>query len=157
MANSIPKGYHSITPFFIFKDTRKAIEFYKKAFGASERSIMAGPDGNGVMHAEMMFGNSIIMMSDENPDCPNKSAKTYGGSPIGLYLYVQDVDAAFGKAVEAGCTLQMSVEEMFWGDRMGTVIDPFGYTWTLATHTEDLSPEEIERRAKEFYQNAGKK
>lgn len=158
MVKPIPEGYRTITPTFVFKDAKKAIEFYKKAFGATERYLMPGPNGKGVMHAELMIGDSIVMMGEENPDTKCKSAETFGGSPISLYVYVKDPDAAFKKAVDAGATPGMKVQDMFWGDRMGTVTDPFGYRWSLAAHTKDLSPQEIEKGAKEFCaQHSGKK
>lgn len=147
MANPIPEGFHSLTPIFVFKDARKAIEFYKQAFGAEELFAMPGPDGKGVMHAELRIGNSIIMMGEENPHQPCKSAETSGGSPISLYLYLADVDEAFKRAVAAGAEVTMPVEEMFWGDRTGTVQDPFGYSWTLATRTRELTPEEMQAGA----------
>ncbi|HBG07527.1 MAG: glyoxalase [Geobacteraceae bacterium GWC2_58_44] len=148
MANPIPEGFHSVTPMFMFKDARKAIEFYKMAFGAQERYAMPGPDGKGVMHAEVMVGDSIIMMGDENPQQPGKSAESMGGSPVSFYLYVENVDAAFRRAVEAGATSQMPVQDMFWGDRVGSVQDPFGYSWMIGTHTKDLTSEEIAEGAK---------
>ena len=111
----------------MFKDSRKAIEFYKRAFGATERFAMPGPDGKGVMHAELLIGDSIIMMGEENPYDPCKSAETMEGSPVSFYIYLENVDEAFRKALEAGAESRMSVQDMFWGDRMGTVQDPFGY------------------------------
>ena len=157
MTKAIPEGFHSVTPMFMFKDARKAIEFYKRAFGAQERFAMPGPDGKGVMHAELRIGDSIIMMGDENPQEPCKSAETMGGSPVSFYLYVESVDAAFAKAVEAGAKTRMPVEDMFWGDRAGTVQDPFGYSWMLATHIKDLTPQEIEQGAKAAFAAMGKK
>jgi PhnB protein len=160
MAKSIPDGYHSVTPMFVFKDVRKAIDFYKKAFGATEKFVMPGPNGKGVMHAELKIGDSIIMMGEESTSTQHqcKSAESFGGSPISVYLYVKDADAAFKKAIEAGATSKMPVQEMFWGDRMGAVSDPFGYSWSLATHTKDLSPKEIEEGAKAaFAQKTAKK
>lgn len=148
MVKPIPEGYHSVTPMFMFKDCRKAIEFYKSAFGAWERYVMPGPDGKGIMHAELLVGDSIVMMGDENPQEACKSAESLGGSPISFYLYVENVDAAFRRAVEAGAKSVMEVQEMFWGDRAGSLVDPFGYNWMLATHTRDLSPEEIREGAK---------
>jgi PhnB protein len=148
MIQPIPEGYHSLTPMFVFKDARKAIEFYKKAFGAEERFVMPGPDGKGVMHAEVRIGTSVFMMGEENPQYPCKSAETMGGSPVSFYVYLQNVDEAFRIAVEAGAEVRMPVDDMFWGDRMGTVQDPFGYSWSLATHTRDLTPQEIEEGAK---------
>jgi PhnB protein len=132
---------------FMFRDARKAIEFYKKAFGAVERFVMPGPDGKGVMHAELLIGNSIVMMGEENPGAPGKSAETAGCSPISFYIYVENVDEAFRRAVEAGAELRMPVQDMFWGDRVGTVQDPFGYSWWLATHERDLTPRELEEGA----------
>ncbi len=132
---------------FMYKDARKAIEFYKKAFGAVERFAMPGPDGKGVMHAELLIGNSIIMMGEENSQAPCKSAETLGCSPVSFYIYVENVDEAFQRAVEAGVRVRMSVQEMFWGDRVGNVQDPFGYSWWLATHTRDLTPEELKEGA----------
>ena len=148
MTKAIPEGFHSVTPMFMFKDARKAIEFYKSAFGAQERFAMPGPDGKGVMHAEVRIGDSIIMMGEESPQQPCKSAETMGGSPINFYLYVENVDAAFRRALEAGAEARMPVQDMFWGDRAGSVQDPFGYSWMLATHIKDLTPQEIQEGAK---------
>jgi len=158
MTKAIPEGFHHLTPYVVYKDSRKAIEFYQAAFGAMELFLMPAPDGKGVMHAEIRIGDSIIMMSDENPHDPCKSAETIGGSPVSFYHYVEDVDAAFEKAVKAGASSLMPVEDMFWGDRIGAVKDPFGHNWTLATHTKDLTQEEIEQGAKAaFAQMACKK
>jgi len=157
MTNAIPEGYHSVSPMFMFRDARKAIDFYKRAFGATERYTMPGPDGKGVMHAEMMIGNSIIMMGEEHPNESCRSAETIGGSPVSFYLYLENVDEAFGKAVAAGATVRMPLDEMFWGDRAGTVQDPFGYSWTLASHTRDLTPEEIRQGAEAFFAGMAKK
>jgi PhnB protein len=156
MTKPIPEGFHTVTPVFLFKDSRKAIEFYKKAFGATEQYVMPGPEGKGVMHASLKIGDSRVMLGDEHPDCPHKSAETLGGSPIALYLYVKDVDAAFQRAVDAGGTSKMPVGDMFWGDRAGTLSDPFGYSWTLATHVKDLSPDEIRRGAEEAFASIAK-
>jgi uncharacterized glyoxalase superfamily protein PhnB len=131
----------------VFKDARKAIDFYKRAFGAQERFAMPGPDGKGVMHAEVLIGDSIIMMGEENPHEPCKSAETIGGSPVSFYIYMDNVDEAFRTALAAGAKTLMPVEDMFWGDRVGTVQDPFGYSWSLATHIKDLTPEEIQQGA----------
>lgn len=143
MLKPIPEGFHSVTPMFMFRECRKAIEFYKKAFGATERYAMPTPDGKGIMHAEILVGDSIIMMGDENQGQECRSAESLGASPVSFYLYVENVDAAFRRAVEAGATVQMEVEEMFWGDRAGGLLDPFGYSWMLASHTRDLTSEEI--------------
>ena len=148
MTQPIPEGYQTLTPMFVFKDAQKAIDFYKKAFGAEERFVMPGPDGKGVMHAEIKIGSSIIMMGEENPQWPCKSAESLGDSPISFYVYVSDADRAFETAVQEGAEAQMPVTEMFWGDRMGTVKDPFGYSWSFATHVRDLSQEEIAEGAK---------
>ena len=151
MVRSIPEGYHAVTPVFVFQDARKAIDFYKKAFGAIEKFVMPGPNGKGITHAELKIGDSIIMLGEENPQHECKSAASMGGSPISFFLYVQDVDTAFKKAEAAGAKSLMNVQDMFWGDRVGTLKDPFGYSWSLATHTKDLTPEEIEKGAKAFY------
>ncbi|QXE92763.1 VOC family protein [Geomonas subterranea] len=148
MTRPIPEGFHTVTAMFMFKECRKAIEFYKNAFGAVERYAMPGPDGQGIMHAELLVGDSIIMMGDEFPGENCKSAETLGASPVSFYLYVENVDAAFRRALEAGAVEKMEVQEMFWGDRAGSLQDPFGYNWMLATHTRDLSPEEISDGAK---------
>jgi len=152
MSRAIPEGFHSVTPMLVLKDARKAIDFYKKVLGAEELFVMPGPDGKGVMHAEMRIGDSIIMMGEEHPQEQCKSAETIGGSPVSFYIYLQDVDEAFRVAVAAGARELMPVAEMFWGDRMGTVLDPFGYSWSLASHTRDLTPEQIALGAKAFMQ-----
>ncbi len=157
MTKAIPEEYHSVTPMFVFKDARKAIEFYKRAFGAQERYAMPGPDGKGVMHAELRIGNSIIMMGEEDPQQPCKSAETTGGSPVSFYLYLEKVDEAFRTALDAGAEVRMPVQDMFWGDRVGTVQDPFGYSWTLATHIKDLTPQEIQQGAQAFFAQMTKK
>jgi len=148
MSRAIPEGFHSVTPMLVLKDARKAIDFYKKALGAAELFIMPGSDGKGVMHAEMRIGDSIVMMGEESPQEHCKSAETIGSSPVSFYIYLENVDEAFQVAVAAGARVLMPVEEMFWGDRMGTVLDPFGYSWSLATHTRDLTPEQIAHGAK---------
>jgi uncharacterized glyoxalase superfamily protein PhnB len=157
MTKAIPEGFHSVTPMLMFKDARKAIEFYKRAFAARERFAMPGPDNSGVMHAEILIGDSIIMMGEENPQGPCKSAETTGGSPISLYVYLDDVDEAFKRAVAAGAETRMPVEEMFWGDRVGTVQDPFGYSWSLATHTRELTAQEIRQGAQDFFARMAEK
>jgi uncharacterized glyoxalase superfamily protein PhnB len=141
----------------VFKDARKAIEFYKRAFGAEELFALPGPDGKGVMHAEVRIGDSIIMMGEENPQEPCKSAETMGGSPVSFYIYVENADTAFRRALEAGAQSRMPVEEMFWGDRAGTVQDPFGYSWMLATHIKDLTMQEIQDNAQAFFAKMAKK
>jgi PhnB protein len=157
MTKSIPEEYHSVTPIFVFKNVRKAIEFYKRAFGAQERFAMPGPDGKGVMQAEVMIGNSIIMMGEETPEQPCKSAETLGGSPVSFYIYLENVDEAFRIALEAGAEVRMPVQDMFWGDRAGTVQDPFGYSWFLATHIKDLTMQEIQQGAEAAFAEMAKK
>jgi len=147
----IPPGYATATPSITVDDTPKAIEFYKKALGATERMRMAGPDGK-IMHAEIQIGNSFIMMNDE---CMGmRSAKSIGASPVSFYLYVEDSDAAFKKAISAGGKQIMPISDMFWGDRMGSFEDPFGIHWSLATHVKDLTPEEMKRGQDEFLKEA---
>jgi PhnB protein len=143
--NPIPNGYHAVTPYLIIQGAGEAIEFYKRAFGAEEICRMGMPNGK-VMHAELKIGDSFVMVGDEHPEF-NRSPKTLGGTPVGLHLYVPDVDAAFTRAVGAGATVKMPPMDMFWGDRFGKVVDPFGHEWSIATHKEDVGPEEMGRRA----------
>lgn len=148
MANkpqAVPAGYHSVTPYMALRDTAAAIEFYRRAFGAELVMKLDMPDGK-IAHAEMRIGDSIIMMSEENEEWGNKSPQSLGGSPMFLMIYVPDVDAAFTKALSAGATQVRPVEDQFYGDRTGMLKDPYGYQWTLGTHIEDLSQEEIRRR-----------
>lgn len=147
MIKPIPEGYQSITPMCVFKDARRAMAFYKEAFGAEERFVLPGPGGVGVIHAEIKVGTSFVMLGEENPQEPCKSAETLGTSPISFYFYLENVDAAYATALAAGALPVMPVAEMFWGDRIGTVKDPFGYTWTLATHVKDPTPQEMEEGA----------
>ena len=141
---AIPKGYHTITPFVTVRDAARAIEFYKQAFGAKEKGVMKGPDGK-VMHAELVIGDSIIMMADEFPEFGSLSPQSIGGSGTGLHIYIEDVDAAFDRAVKAGATVEMPVADMFWGDRYGKLRDPFGHKWSIGTHKADLSMEEMKK------------
>jgi len=160
MSKPIPDGYHTITPLFTFKDSQKAINFYKKAFGAEVLDFMPNPGGRGVMHASIQIGNSILMMGDEMPgteNCSSKSAETLGNSPISLCVYVPNADAAFKQAVAAGGTATMPVADMFWGDRAGSIKDPFGYSWMIATHTQDLTDEQIRKGAEAFFAQMAKK
>ena len=145
----ISDGYHTITPYLSIKGAAAALEFYKRAFGAEEIYRLGMPDGR-IGHAEIQIGNSRIMMADEMPEMPDaiaKSPKALGGTTHGLCLYVSDVDARFQRAVEAGAIVKRPVKDQFYGDRSGTVEDPFGHLWTIATHVEDVSMEEIVRRA----------
>lgn len=151
--NPIPKGFHSVTPSLVVQNAAKAIEFYKKALGAEELMRMPTPDGK-IGHAELKIGDSIIFISDEFPNMGvTKSPQTLGGCTGTLNLYVEDVDSVFQRAVNAGGKASMPVADMFWGDRYGLLTDPFGHTWGIATHKADLSPQDIDRRAKEFYAN----
>jgi PhnB protein len=133
------------------KDAARAIDFYKKAFGAEEQMRMPGPGGKGIMHAELKIGNSVMFLNDEFPDMGSRSPQTLGGTTGGIYLSVPDVDAVYHMALEAGANEEMAVEDMFWGDRMGSLIDPFGHHWAIATHKEEVSLEEMRRRTEEFY------
>ena len=153
---AIPDGYHTATPYLIVDDAGKAIEFYKKAFGAEEKTRMNGPDGKSILHAELQIGSSRIMLNEEFPGMGPKSAKSLGGSPVVLHLYVEDVDALYDRAVKAGATPSYPVNDAFWGDRYGQVTDPFGHTWSLATHKEDLTEEEIMKRAADWFAKMGK-
>jgi PhnB protein len=144
-AKPIPDGYHSITPYLILKRAGAAIEFYKNVFAAIELVRMPGPDGK-VMHAELKIGDSVVMLADEFPEMGALSPETIGGSPSFLLLYVEDVDAVTARATAAGAKLLRPVQNQFYGDRSGTIADPFGHQWTIATHVEDVSPEEMQRR-----------
>jgi PhnB protein len=141
----IPDGYHTATPYLIVKEAARAIEFYKRAFGAVELVRMPGPNGT-VMHAEIKIGDSPIMLADECPEMKALSPQSIGGSPIFLVLYVGDVDAVTRQAIAAGATVERPVQNQFYGDRSGTLVDPFGHRWTVGTHIEDVSPEEMQRR-----------
>jgi uncharacterized glyoxalase superfamily protein PhnB len=153
---AIPEGFHTVTLCLTLKNSLEAIEFYKNAFGARELDVFPSPDGKGTMHASIQIGDSILMMGDERPGQDCKSAETLGASPISLFVYVPDVDAAFEQAVAAGGEVIMPVAEMFWGDRAGTLKDPFGYAWTIATHTHDLTQDEIQEGAQSFFAMMGK-
>ena len=143
----VPQGFHTATPYLIIKGAAEAIEFYKKAFGATVIELITAPDGS-VGHAEIKIGDSPLMITDENPDYPEwKSPIARGGSPVHIYLYVEDADAVFNQAIEAGARQLLPVQDQFYGDRSGGVTDPYGHVWYVATHKEDVSPEEIARRA----------
>jgi PhnB protein len=142
----IPEGYHSATPYLIVKDAARAIEFYKRAFGATELLRMAAPGGK-IGHAEIKIGDSPIMLADEVPDMGALSPESLGGTPVSILLYVEDVDAVFNQAIAAGAKVQRPVKDQFYGDRSGGVTDPFGHVWYVATHKEDVSPEEMRKRA----------
>ena len=146
----IPDGYSAVTPYITVKGGSKAIEFYKRAFGAQEGDRMTGPDGESVMHTELKIGDSMVMLSDELPQMGSRSPQTLGGTTAGIFLYVPDVDAAFKRAIDAGAEAIMPPADMFWGDRFGKLVDPFGHEWAVATHKEDLSREEIHKRGAAF-------
>lgn len=141
----IPDGYHSVTPYLIVHDAAAALNFYKRALGAEETVRMGQPDGK-IGHAEMRIGDSMVMLADEFPEYGAKSPQSIGGTPVGLCVYVENVDELFERAVSAGATIERPLQNQFYGDRSGTVVDPFGHKWTLATHIEDVTPEEIGRR-----------
>ena len=152
MAHPIPAGHHTITPHLVIKGAAEAIEFYKRAFGATELSRMPMPDKSGAMkvgHAELLFGDSKLFLAEEFPDFGSMGPKN-GASPVTIHLYVTDVDTAFARAVEAGATVVMPLADMFWGDRYGKLTDPFGHHWALAEHKEDVSPEETLKRMAKF-------
>jgi len=144
----IPEGYHTITPYLMIQGAAQAIEFYKQAFAAEEVMRIPMPEGK-VGHAELMIGDSKIMLADECPEMGGKSPATFGGSPVTIHLYVEDVDQVVERAVKAGATLKRPVQNQFYGDRAGAVTDPFGHEWYVATHVEDVLPEELEKRAAE--------
>ena len=143
----IPEGYHTTTPYLAVDDAAEAIEYYKKAFGAKERVRMEAPDG-AIGHAELEIGDSLVMLSDPFPGFAARTPKELGGTSVSVFMYVEDVDAVVKRAVDAGATITMEVADQFWGDRLGSVKDPFGHVWSIATHVEDVSPEEMEERTK---------
>jgi PhnB protein len=143
----VPEGYNTLSPYLAVDDASEAIEYYKKAFGATERVRMNAPDGK-VGHAELEVGDSLIMLSDPFPQSSTKPPHELGGTSASVFMYVEDVDAIVKQAVDVGATVTMEVQDKFWGDRFGTITDPFGHVWSIATHVEDLTPEEIEERGK---------
>ena len=142
----IPKGFHTVTPYLTVNDSARAIDFYKRAFGAQELYRVDGPDGK-IAHAEIKIGDSIVMLSDEMPGW-SRSPQSLGGTAVNLFLYVKDVDGVFTRAIAAGAKVAMPLSDMFWGDRFGQVTDPFGHIWSLATHKEDVPLEELRERTK---------
>jgi PhnB protein len=147
MANvkSIPEGFHNVTPYLYVRNAAGAIEFYKNVFGATEIMRMPGPDGR-IMHAELRLGDSVVMLADENPHMGIMSPQTVGGFSAGMMLYVPNVDAVVQKAVENGAKALRPVKDQFYGDRSGSILDPFGHMWTVSTHVEDVAPEEMKKR-----------
>ncbi|WKE65017.1 VOC family protein [Gallaecimonas kandeliae] len=148
---AIPQGHHSLTPYLIVQDGAAAIDFYQRAFGAEVTLRMDMPGGS-LAHAELKIGDSPLMLSEENPQWQTQSPKTLGGTPLSLMLYLPDVDSAFAKAIAAGATELMPLKDQFYGDRSGTVLDPFGHQWTLGTHIEDVGHEELQRRMAAMFQ-----
>ncbi len=143
----VPQGYHTVTPYLVVDDAAGAIEYYERAFGAKERVRMDTPDGR-IGHAELEIGDSLVMLSDPFPQASTRPPSELGGTSASVFLYVEDVDAVVKNAVDEGATITMEVENQFWGDRFGTITDPFGHVWSIATHVEDVPPEEIAERAK---------
>jgi PhnB protein len=148
----IPEGYPPLVPFLAVDDAAEAIDFYKRAFGAKERMTMPGPDGK-IAHAELGVGDAVLMLADQFPQSICKPPKELGGTSVGLFLYVEDVDAFVQRAVDAGATVTMPIDDMFWGDRYGRIADPFGHDWQIATHVEDVPPEEMAERGREAMAN----
>jgi uncharacterized glyoxalase superfamily protein PhnB len=146
----VPKGFRTATPYLQCRTTDQAIAFYKQAFGAKEKTRMLGPDGK-VMHAEIVIGDSYIMLGEENPEMGLPSPQSLGGSANGVMLYVANADKVFNAAVAAGATVDMPLADQFWGDRYGKLTDPFGHKWSIATHIEDMTPKEMARRADAFF------
>ena len=153
---AVPEGMHTITPHLVVRNGSKAIEFYKKAFGAQEIGAHRTPDGK-LMHAMLKIGDSLLMMADEFPNMGSKAPETLGGSPVVLNIYVEDVDRLFNQAVAAGAKVTMPLANQFWGDRYGQVVDPFGHHWALASRVEEVPPEELQRRAKDMFAEMSKK
>jgi PhnB protein len=143
----IPEGYHTLTPYLAVDDAARAIEYYKKAFGAKERVRMEAPDSK-IGHAELEIGDALVMLSDAFPQATTRPPKELGGTSASVFMYVEDVDAVVKQAVDEGATITMEVADQFWGDRFGSITDPFGHSWAIATHVEDLTPEEIAERGK---------
>jgi len=143
----VPQGYHTVTPYLVVDDAAGAIEYYERAFGAKERVRMDTPDGR-IGHAELEIGDSLVMLSDPFPQASTRPPSELGGTSASVFLYVEDVDAVVKNAVDEGATITREVENQFWGDRFGTITDPFGHVWSIATHVEDVPPEEIAERAK---------
>lgn len=148
----VPDGFSTVSVYLVVPRATEAMAFYEKAFGATPGLRMTGPDGDATLHAELQIGDSTIMLTDENPDWNQRSPETLGGSAASLHMYVPDADAAFERAVAAGCEVEYPIDDTFWGDRYGKVRDPYGYTWGIATHKEDLSEDELGRRQSEFFE-----
>ncbi|MEX2648444.1 MAG: VOC family protein [Alphaproteobacteria bacterium] len=156
MTKPIPDGFDAITPELVVSDADGAIAFYKKAFGAEEVMRLSAPDGKRLIHAEVRIGGSIVMLASAMPEFGSKSPDQLGGSPAGVHYYCADVDAVVARAAKAGATVVMAPAEMFWGDRYARIVDPFGHAWGIATHTRDLSPEQIAAGQREFLASMSK-
>lgn len=154
-AKPIPDGFHTVTPYLTVRNAAQAIGFYQRAFGARERYRLPMADGR-IGHAELLIGNSIVMLADEFPEFGNQSPQTLKGAAVGFALYVENADQAFQRAVQAGATAKEAVEDKFWGDRAGVVVDPFGHKWTLLTRIEDVAPDEMKRRMDKLFAGAAK-
>ena len=150
----IPSGYHSVTPYLVVNNAARAIEFYQRAFDAKEIMRMDGPPGK-ISHAELKIGDSIIMISDEMPGTGARAPQSLGGTTVAIFLYFEDVDKVFKQATSAGAKVDMPLADQFWGDRFGKLTDPFGHSWSLATHKEDVAPEEMKKRMKEAMAKMG--
>jgi PhnB protein len=148
MVRAVPKIFRTVTPHLTIEGAAEAIKFYKKAFGAKEISRMKAPDGKRLMHAMIMVGNSVVMLNDAFPEWGGKGPKALGGSAVAIHLYVEDADKMFKKAVKAGATVAMPLADMFWGDRYGLLIDPFGHRWAIATHKKEMTPAQMAKAAK---------
>lgn len=154
--NMIPDGYHSINSYLVVRNAAKAIDFYKKAFSAEERFRMHGPDDKTIMHAELKIGDSVFMLTEESSEMKTLSPESIGGSPVSMYVYVNDVDAVFNQAVSEGATVLNPVRDQFYGDRSGYLRDPFGHLWSIATHKKDLSPDELRKAGEAFFEEMSK-
>jgi PhnB protein len=152
----VPEGFHTITPGLVVNGAQKAIEFYKEVFGAEVLSLKTVPDGTKVVHSEIKIGDSRFFVNDEFPEMNSHGPQSSGLSPVSLNMYVEDADAVFNKAVAAGATVVMPIADQFWGDRWGMVTDPFGHVWSVATHVADLSQEEVDKAADEYFSKSNK-
>jgi PhnB protein len=153
---AVPRGFRTLTPYLVVRDAARAIEFYKQAFGAKVRGVHSTPDGK-VMNADLQIGDSILLLNDEFPGAKCTSPQALGGTTATVHIYVKDVDALFSRAVAAGAMVLMPLADQFWGDRYGQLLDPFGHCWSLATHKENLSPQEIEKRGQAIFAEMAKK
>jgi PhnB protein len=153
--NPIPQGMHTVTPNLVIRNCTQAIEFYKRALGAQEVSRFPAPDGKSIWHAELRVGDSVVFMNDEMPGMTNTAPSAERPAPVTMWLYVKDCDAAYRRAVDAGATSKMEPADMFWGDRTASIVDPYGYSWSFATHVKDMTQEEMRRAGEEFARNMG--